>query len=54
MRVGTAPRARAKVLETLIVQKEWSERMRRGLAPYHASHVDELLFNFGRTHVEAL
>ncbi len=46
---GTGPEdleRRAQILETLIPQKEWWERMRRGLMPYHATDVGELFYTY--------
>ncbi len=37
---------RAQILETLVLQKEWWERMRRGLMPYHATDVSELFYKY--------
>lgn len=50
--VGDDLVARARVLETLIPQKEWWERMRRGLMPYHATHVDELFYKYAADYVK--
>jgi len=43
-RVGHHPRARMAVLIQLVVHKEWSERIKRGETPHHASSVDHLFF----------
>ncbi len=38
--------ARAAILQKLVSQKEWTERIRRGEMPWHCARVDELLFNY--------
>lgn len=50
--VGDDLAARAQILETLIPQKEWWERIRRGLMPYHATDVGELFYKYAATHVK--
>lgn len=43
---------RAQILETLILQKEWWERMRRGLMPYHATDIGELFYKYAADYVK--
>lgn len=50
--VGDNLAARAHVLETLIPQKEWWERMRRGLMPYHATDISELFYKYATDYVK--
>jgi tetratricopeptide (TPR) repeat protein len=49
---GTNLRIRCAVLEALILHKEWWERIKRGLAPYHATRVDELFYTHALPYVE--
>ncbi|MGE4062690.1 MAG: tetratricopeptide repeat protein [Rhodospirillaceae bacterium] len=42
------------VLTHVICQKEWYERIKRGLMPYHCSRVDELFFDHARDYVKQL
>ncbi|MBX7199605.1 MAG: hypothetical protein K1X51_09530 [Rhodospirillaceae bacterium] len=50
--MGDKPARRAQILETLILQKEWWERMRRGLMPYHATDISELFYNYASDYVK--
>ena len=43
---------RSQILETLILQKEWWERMRHGLMPYHATDVGELFYKYATDYVK--
>lgn len=43
---------RAQILETLIPQKEWWERIRNGLMPYHATDIGELFYKYAAGHVK--
>jgi sugar-specific transcriptional regulator TrmB len=52
--VGDQPKARMFVLRQLMMHKEWSERIARGEAPYHAFSIDELFFRHARELVEEL
>jgi len=45
---------RIGALNLVICQKEWYERIKRGLMPYHCSRVDELFFNFAEDYVKQL
>jgi tetratricopeptide (TPR) repeat protein len=49
-----SPEHRIGALGLVICQKEWYERIKRGLMPYHCSRVDELFFNFGLDYVKQL
>lgn len=51
-RNGGNLRLRAQVLEAAAQQVEMSERIRRGLPPYHAASVDDLFFTFARPLIE--
>lgn len=51
--IGDKPRQRMAVLGTLVVHKEWNERIKRGLMPAHADSVDELFYNFARPEMVA-
>lgn len=42
---------RSHILETLIPQKEWWERIRRKLMPYHATDINELFYKYAAGHV---
>lgn len=46
------PAALSTVLSHVICQKEWYERIKRGLMPYHCSRVDELFFVHAQSYVE--
>lgn len=50
--VGDDLAKRSHVLETLILQKEWWERMRRKLMPYHATDVSELFYKHASHYVK--
>ena len=50
--VGDNLTARAQVLETLLPQKEWWERIRRGLMPYHATDINELFYKYAADYVK--
>jgi len=52
--VGDNLDARANILEQLVCKKEWSERIKRGEMPYHASRPEELFFNYALDHVHDL
>lgn len=41
-------------LNVAICQKEWYERIKRGLMPYHAYRLDELFFDHALEHVKSL
>lgn len=45
---------RSTALEQLICYKEWSERIKRGEMPYHATRLDELFFNYSQDYVQEL
>lgn len=50
--LGDQPLKRMGVLNSLVVHKEWNERIKRGLMPAHATSVDELFYNFARAEMK--
>jgi len=51
-RVRTIPHKAIQILQSLVVYKEWVERIKRGLLPYHATSLDQLFFKYGLSYLQ--
>ncbi len=54
MEVGGSLPAQSMLLPSLAEYTEWHHRALNGEPPYHANHVDELFFRYGRKYIEQL
>jgi len=51
-RVRTKPHKAIQILQSLVVYKEWAERIKRGLLPYHATSLDQLFFKYAFSYLQ--